>query len=117
MEQTGRFQHFIRNTWWRNQMETFSALLAICAGKSPIPGEFPTKRPVTWGFDVLFDLRPNKRLNKQWWGWWFQTQSCPLWRRRDEICIDRVYWTNITHLTPEETKWLYCVMLSLVGDR
>ena len=27
------------NTWWRHQMETFSALLAICAGNSPVPGE------------------------------------------------------------------------------
>ena len=24
-------------------METFSALLAICAGNSPVPGEFPTQ--------------------------------------------------------------------------
>ena len=28
-------------TWWRHQMETFSALLDLCAGKSPVPGEFP----------------------------------------------------------------------------
>ena len=41
-------------------METFSALLAICAGNSPVPGEFPTQRPVTRSFDVYFDLRPNK---------------------------------------------------------
>ena len=26
---------------------TFSALLAICSGNSPIPGEFPAQRPVT----------------------------------------------------------------------
>ena len=40
-------------------METFSALLAICAGNSPVPGEFPEQRPVTRSFDVLLDLRPN----------------------------------------------------------
>ena len=57
--------------WWRHQMETFSALLAICAGNSPVPGEFPAQRPVTRSFDVLFDLRLNKRLSKQSWGWWF----------------------------------------------
>ena len=28
-------------------METFSALLALCAGNSPVPGEFPAQRPVT----------------------------------------------------------------------
>ena len=38
---------------------SFSALLAICVGNSPVPGEFPTQRPVTWSFDVFFDLRPN----------------------------------------------------------
>ena len=41
-------------------METFSALLAICAGNSPVPGEFPAQRPVTRNFDVFIDLRPNK---------------------------------------------------------
>ena len=67
-------------------METFSALLAICAGNSPVPGEFPTQRPVTRSFDVYFDLRPNKRLSKQPRGWWFETQSCPLWCHRNVIC-------------------------------
>ena len=42
------FGQFGIMTWWRHQMETFSALLAICAGNSPVPGEFPTQRPVTW---------------------------------------------------------------------
>ena len=70
---------------WRNgvlghQMKTFSALLAICAGNSPVPGEFPTQRPVTQGFDVFVDLRLNKRLRKQSWNWWFGMQSHPLWR-------------------------------------
>ena len=49
----------------RHQMETFSALLAICAGNSPVSGEFPAQRPVTRSFDICFDLHPNKRLNKQ----------------------------------------------------
>ena len=65
---------------WRHQMETFSALLAICAGNSPVSGEFPTQRPVTRSFDVFFDLRLNKRLSKQSWGWWFETLSRSLWR-------------------------------------
>ena len=44
-------------------METFSALLAICVGNSPVPGEFPSQRPVTRSFDVFFDLDLNKRLS------------------------------------------------------
>ena len=66
--------------WRRHQMETFSASLAICAGNSLVTGEFPAQRPVTRGFRVFFDLRLNKQLRKQSWGWWFETQSRPLWR-------------------------------------
>ena len=66
--------------WWRHQMETFSTLLAICAGNSPVPGVFPAQRPVTRSFGVFFYLRLNKRLSKQSWGWWFETLSRPLWR-------------------------------------
>ena len=62
-------------SWWRHQMETFSALLAICAGNSPVPGEFPTQRPVTRSFGVFFDLLLNKRSRKQSWGWWFEMLS------------------------------------------
>ena len=61
---TFSFSNFIisSNAWWRHKMETFSALLAICAGNSPVTGEFPTQRPVTRSFDVFFDLR----LNDDW---------------------------------------------------
>ena len=68
-------------------METFSALLTICAGNSPVPSEFPTRRPVTRSFDVFFYLRLNKRLSKQWWGWWFETLSHPLWRHRNPLFV------------------------------
>ena len=66
--------------WWHHQMETFSALLAICVGNPPVTGELPAQRPVTRSFDVFFDLRLNKRLTKQSWVWWFETPSRPLWR-------------------------------------
>ena len=55
-------------TWWRHQMETFSALLAICVGNSPVSGEFPAQTPVTRSFDVFFDLRLNEWLSKHSWG-------------------------------------------------
>ena len=48
-------------------METFSALLAICAGNSLVTGEFPKQGLVTRSFEVFFDLRLNKRLSKQLW--------------------------------------------------
>ena len=76
-------QDHYQHSWWRHQMETFSALLAICAGNSPVPGEFPAQRSVTRSFDVFFDLRLNKRLSKQSWGWWFETLLRSLWRHRN----------------------------------
>ena len=59
--------------WWHHQMETFSALLALCAGNSPVTGEF--KRPVMRSFDVFFDLYLNKGLSKQFLGCWFEMPS------------------------------------------
>ena len=53
----------------------------------PLCGEFTghrwiplTQRPVTQSFEVFFDLRLNKRLNKQSQGWWFEMPPRPLWR-------------------------------------
>ena len=68
-------------TWWRHLMETFSALLAICARDSPVTGEFPSQRPVTRSFDVFFDLRLNKQLTTQSRRWWFETPWRPLSRQ------------------------------------
>ena len=88
--------------WWRHQMETFSALPVLCAGNSPVTGEFPTQRPVTRSFDVFFDLRLNKRLSKHSWGWWFETPSCSWWHHCNAVMISPVLvkqtwriWKNV----------------------
>ena len=57
----------------RHRMETFSMLLVLCAGNSPVTGEFPSQRPVMRSFAVFFDLRLYKRLSKQSRCWWFET--------------------------------------------
>ena len=67
-------------SWWRHQMEIFSTLLTLCAGYSPVTTESSSQRPVTWNFDVFFDLRLDKRLSKQSWGWWLDTTLRSLWR-------------------------------------
>ena len=78
------------NSWCEAMMTSsngnISTLLAISAGNSPVPGEFPAHRPVTRSFNVFFDLRLNKRLSKQSWGWWFETLPCPLWRHCNACC-------------------------------
>ena len=50
-------------------------------------GEFTGHRwfPRTRSFDVFFDLRMNKRLSKQSWGWWFETPSRSLWRHYNDV--------------------------------
>ena len=63
----------IFNLWWRHQMEKISALLAICAGNSPVTKANDAE---LWCF---FYLHLNKRLSKQSWGWWFETPSRSLW--------------------------------------
>ena len=65
------------------------------------PGEFPTQRPVTRSFGVYFDLRPNKQLSKQSWGWWFETLSPPLWQHR-----------NVRAITPRHNR-LKCEIMVL----
>ena len=97
-------------------METFSALLALCAENSPVPGEFPSQRPVTWSSDVSFDLRLNKHSSKQWRGWWFETPSCSLWRHRNDLSLTGDIYlllSNIFHRTMDifglETGLSYCL--------
>ena len=80
-------------SWWRHHMETFSALLAIYAGNSPVTGEFPAHRLVTRSYNVFFDLCLNERLSKQSWCWWFVTPSRPLWRHSNDalkygLCVE-----------------------------
>ena len=39
----GISRHNMPQSWWRHQMETCSALLALCAGNSPVPVNSPHK--------------------------------------------------------------------------
>ena len=81
---------------------TFSALLAFCAGNSPATGEFPSQRPVTRSFDISFDLRRNKRLTKQSWGWRFETPSRSLWRRCNALWV--MNWKSAS-ITCINSQW------------
>ena len=70
----------------------FFVLLALCAGNSPVTGEFSAQRPVTRSFDIFFGLRLNKRLSKHSWGWWFETPSHSLWRHCNVYCDSGSMW-------------------------
>ena len=97
---------FKAKAWWRHQMVTFSALLVLCAGNSPVTGEFPSQRPVARSCDVFFDLCVHKRFSKHSWGWWFETPSSSLWRHRNEIGMAHFWHVN-------RCIWLCIVYVSL----
>ena len=85
--------------WWRHQMETFSAL-----------------RPVTRSFNVFFHLRPNKRLSKPSWGWWFETPSRSLWRHCNcPVDIWHYLWQIVfvcLYITPYQHHHCHCANLA-----
>ena len=96
---------------------------------SPVSGEFPAQRPVTRSFDVFFDLRLNKQLNKQSWDWWLKTLSRSLWwhcNENDSAPVRCVLfceflqtfsrsilnlgfnWSRKSWLSVMSMKWYYC---------
>ena len=101
-------------------METFSALLALCEGNSPVTGEFPSQRPVTRSSDVFFDLRLNKQLCKQS-TWRLLQRRCNafsyLWRQvtqfRESVlpvihrCVIS-WWRDPTHVCEITIQWTIC---------
>ena len=106
-------QHYPPKYWWRHQMETFSALLAICAGNSPVTGELPAQRPVTRSFDVFFDLCLNKRLSKQWWGWWFETPSRTL-RHHCNVFTKDIPWGRAMGYFCEFEVWSIFLLFKIM---
>ena len=91
-------------------METFSALMALWAGNSPVNGEFASQRPMTRSCDVLLDLHLNKRLSKQSWGWWVETPSRSLWRHCNADPLNKPFSQKINASCVEirmfRVKWL-----------
>ena len=74
-------------SWWRHQMETFSALLAICAGNSPVP--------VQWPGALMFSL-----ICAQINGWVNNGEAGGLRRHRVhyDVIVMCVYYVGVTNL-------------------
>ena len=94
-------------SFWRHQMEIFSALLAFCAGNSPVTGEFSAQRPVRRSFDVFFDLLLNKRLSKQSRRGWFETPSRSLWRHCNVFNYAVHGYGSSRHRQSDPGIWLF----------
>ena len=99
-------------------METFSTLLALCAGNSSVTGEFPSQRPVTQSSYIFFELRLNKQLSKQLWVWWFEMPSRSLWRHCDEWMGNRAWiamwqksglWNSLIFLELDREIWIWLI--------
>ena len=132
---------------YRNGMETPSTSWAFCDGNTPVtddimtssngnifrvtghlcgeftgPGEFSAQRPVTRSFDVFFDLRLNKRLSKQPWGWWFETPSWSLWCQCNEFPHNSPVMWSFAGLLDRTIYWLnpvagHLICISLIMSR
>ena len=83
--------------WWRHQMETFSALLALCEGNHRSLADSPyKKKPVMRSFDVFFDLRLNKRWTDNRDSSDYYTPSRSLWHH----CNVMTYVRKVPQVVP-----------------
>ena len=72
---------------WKN----FPRYWPFAQGIHRSPVNSPRKgHAVTRSFDVFFDLRQNKQLSKQLWGWWFETPSHSLWRQCNDKALEKI---------------------------
>ena len=91
------FTQIINISRWRHQMETFSALLALCAGNSPVTGESPHKDQ----WDLIFSLI---------WAWineWVNNRdACDLRRHRTHYDVIVMFTTT----TKTSLSWWACIV-------
>ena len=98
-------------------METFSALLALFVGNSPVTGEFRSQRPVMRSFHVFFDLHLNKQLSKQQRRRWFQTPSRSLWRHCNVGRIGDTITSLLHHnISPGHSELINCDRVTPYND-
>ena len=112
---TAMLHHTMRSMMTSSNGNVFRVTGPLC-GEFTGPGEFPTQRPVTRSFDVFFDLRLNKRLSKQPWGWWFETPSWLLWRQCNALtfmwrhcnAVSYSIWDQTRERSADLSIWFGC---------
>ena len=70
---------------------------------------------VSDSFDVFSDLHPNKWLSKQFWGWWFEMSSRPLWRRCNDQRIYLVFSRLFIFLWSRCIWWIQSRLSVILG--
>ena len=84
-------------------METFSALLALCEGNSPVTGEFPEQRPVTRSFDIFICAWIN--------GWVNNRKAGELTRRRAHYDVTGMIFIIMEQRPMNGWKWKTRIVL------
>ena len=94
--------HFLSlSSWWRHQMETFSALLALCAGKSPVPVNSPHKGQ--WCGALMFSLIC-ARINN----WVNNREAGDLRCHRGHYDVNVMWWLSARL---QYLQWRYCSLV------
>ena len=75
-------------SWWRQQMETFSALLALGVGNSPVTGEFPAHKG-HWSGALMFSMIC------AWINGWVNNREAGELRRHRAYYDVTVMWINV----------------------
>ena len=102
---------------WRHMMTSSNGNIFRVTGL--LCGEFtghrwiPRTKASDANFDVFFELRLNKQLSKQSWGWWFETPSCSLWHQCNDY---ETTWQHAVYLVNDVTIYfcdfdIYCLAL------
>ena len=131
-----------RDSLWRVKIDFImmtSSNGSIFRLTGPLCGEFTGHRwiPLTKAGDMelrcFFDLRLNKWLSKQSWGWWSETPPRSLWRHCNHAAIylcsicnitvfdlidsGNIFFSSRDHFVyvPSNERWCYIVICSLIG--
>ena len=101
-------QNLDQTPWWRHQMETFSALLALWGiHRWPVNSPHKASEAELW---CVFYLCLHKRLSTQSWGWWYETPSRSLWRHCNVPGIkSRTTTQTCPQLSPTDTRGTYVI--------
>ena len=88
-------------SWWRHQMETFSALLALCEGNSPVTGNSPLKGQ--WRGASMFSL------TRPWTnGWANHRHTGDL--RRNRVQSDVAIMLLAIHVIIKQCRGIFIVL-------
>ena len=101
-------------TIWHHLMDTFSALLALCEGKLPVTGRFPTQRPVKRSLGAFFDLCL-RLLSKQSRRRSFETPSHSIRRHCHDCCAGTSVHTRV--ITWRSRTWSPLLLSKTTHDK